>query len=105
MKKLLLSVAIGAIITYFIMLFSYLAWGHEDNGYRHLEGDLKIGPHIIGMRWCPHDDISVASVDTDQDKIADECYFVKGEHNKIHFKPIGVKLRADGLCDERKLCE
>jgi hypothetical protein len=79
------------IIAAALILMANLAFAHEPNSFLHLEGERHIGPHIMSARWCPGSDkYQMWSVDTNGDKVADECYLVFGEHNKVHYKNVNV---------------
>lgn len=71
-------------------------WGHETDGFKHLDGDRRIGPGIIGARWCKQSQTyQVWSVDTNRDGEVDECAMVFGSHNKIHYKTYPAE---NGIC-------
>lgn len=79
-----LSIPIAII---FVIGFVTTVSAHEPHGYKHLEKDEFIGPHIMSARFCPgSSEHMMWIVDKDKDDIADECNQVFGGHQTVHFK-------------------
>lgn len=96
-------VAMIYLIWMIVFLWVVKSPAHEVDGWKHLEGKAKVGPNIIGARWCPNQAIvQIFSVDTDRDGLADECYLIKGDHNKVHYRPVPVEPGPVCGCKELK---
>lgn len=76
--------------------FAMIVDAHETGQYKHFEKGV-IGPDIIYVVRCNQENTWLFFVDTNGDRIHDECYYVWREHNEIHYMP---RMAGECMCWE-----